>query len=72
MPACFCLPLAREEGRKRSKASQKKVAFNLSEDDDSEGEDIQDIFGGKGPNSAKSDAKSSFEIRQEKVTGYII
>ncbi|CAN9507148.1 unnamed protein product [Ophioblennius macclurei] len=52
----------------RSKTSDKKVTFNLSEDDDSEGEDVEDILGGKKPSSAKSEAKSSFEKRQEKMS----
>ncbi|XP_035538273.1 U3 small nucleolar ribonucleoprotein protein MPP10 [Morone saxatilis] len=54
--------------RSQSKASHKKVAFNLSGDEDSEGEDMADIFGGKTPISAKSESKSSFEKRQEKMT----
>ncbi|XP_037341964.2 U3 small nucleolar ribonucleoprotein protein MPP10 [Pungitius pungitius] len=51
-----------------TKASQKKVTFNLSGDEDSEGEDVADIFGGKTPSSAKSVSKSSFEKRQEKMS----
>ncbi|XP_044062227.1 U3 small nucleolar ribonucleoprotein protein MPP10 [Siniperca chuatsi] len=51
-----------------SKASRKKVTFNLSGDEDSEGEDMEDIFGGKTPSSTKSESKSSFEKRQEKMT----
>nr|XP_020462544.1 U3 small nucleolar ribonucleoprotein protein MPP10 [Monopterus albus] len=50
------------------KASHKKVTFNLSGDEDSEGEDMEDIFGGKTPSSAKSESKSSFEKRQEKMS----
>uniref|UniRef100_A0A4W6EVE6 U3 small nucleolar ribonucleoprotein protein MPP10 n=1 Tax=Lates calcarifer TaxID=8187 RepID=A0A4W6EVE6_LATCA len=57
-----------DEERDQSKASQKKVTFNLSGDEDSEGEDMEDIFGGKSPSSAKSEAKSSFEKRQEKMS----
>ncbi|KAM9816854.1 U3 small nucleolar ribonucleoprotein MPP10 [Neosynchiropus ocellatus] len=48
----------------QSKTS-KKVTFNLSEDD-SEGEDLADIFGGKKQNPEK--VKSSFEKRQEKMS----
>ncbi|XP_028258421.1 U3 small nucleolar ribonucleoprotein MPP10 [Parambassis ranga] len=48
-----------------SKASHKKVTFNLSGDEDSEGEDLEDIFGGKASNS---ETKSSFEKRQEKMS----
>ncbi|XP_031179984.2 U3 small nucleolar ribonucleoprotein protein MPP10 [Sander lucioperca] len=51
-----------------TKASNKKVTFNLSGDEDSEGEDMEDIFGGKTPSSAKSKSKSSFEKRQEKMS----
>ncbi|KAA8595732.1 hypothetical protein FQN60_011023 [Etheostoma spectabile] len=59
-----------EEGSdedEKTKASSKKVTFNLSGDEDSEGEDMEDIFGGKTPSSAKSKSKSSFEKRQEKI-----
>lgn len=68
IPACFCLPLARDEDGSQSKSSHKKVTFNLSVDEDSEGEDMEDIFGGK----STSAAKSSFEKRQEKVTSFKI
>uniref|UniRef100_A0A665TKP0 U3 small nucleolar ribonucleoprotein protein MPP10 n=1 Tax=Echeneis naucrates TaxID=173247 RepID=A0A665TKP0_ECHNA len=51
-----------------SKPSYKKVTFKLSEDEESEGEDIEDIFGGKAPSSKKSESKSSFEKRQEKMS----
>ncbi|KAK9542860.1 hypothetical protein VZT92_000686 [Zoarces viviparus] len=53
-----------------TQTSQKKVTFNLSEDEDedSEGEDVVNIFGGKAPISAKSESKSSFEKRQEKMS----
>ncbi|CAL9701575.1 unnamed protein product [Knipowitschia caucasica] len=44
---------------------QKRVKFNLSGDEDSEGEHMEDIFGGK---SAKTESKSSFEKRQEKIS----
>lgn len=64
---CVC-SFAREEERSRLRAPHKKVTFNF--DDDSEGEDVEDIFGGKGASSAKSEAKSSFEKRQEKVTRF--
>ncbi|XP_074471727.1 U3 small nucleolar ribonucleoprotein MPP10 [Sebastes fasciatus] len=50
------------------KASHKKVTFNLLGDEDSEGEDMADIFGGKTQSSAKSESKSSFEKRQEKMS----
>ncbi|XP_029353373.1 U3 small nucleolar ribonucleoprotein MPP10 isoform X1 [Echeneis naucrates] len=57
-----------EEERGDSKPSYKKVTFKLSEDEESEGEDIEDIFGGKAPSSKKSESKSSFEKRQEKMS----
>ncbi|XP_047436722.1 U3 small nucleolar ribonucleoprotein protein MPP10 [Mugil cephalus] len=60
-----------DEDRSRLKAPQKKVTFNFSGDDDSEGEDMEDIFGGKAPSSAKSESKSSFEKRQEKMSAKI-
>ncbi|XP_056227261.1 U3 small nucleolar ribonucleoprotein protein MPP10 [Seriola aureovittata] len=56
-----------EEGT-QSKASGKKVTFDLSGNEDSEGEDMEDIFGGKTSSSAKSESKSSFEKRQEKMS----
>lgn len=64
---CSCLHFGREEERGQSRLSHKKVTFNLSDDEDSEGEDVEDILGGKAKGSAKSEAKSSFEKRQERV-----
>lgn len=58
----------RDEQKSESKARHKKVTFNLLGDEASEGEDMEDIFGGKAPNKEKSEPKSSFEKRQEKVT----
>lgn len=64
----------RDENRGSTKASQKKVTFDLSveddeeEEEDSEGEDIEEIFGGKSTSPEKSEVKSSYEKRQEKVT----
>uniref|UniRef100_A0AAX7UPU9 U3 small nucleolar ribonucleoprotein protein MPP10 n=1 Tax=Astatotilapia calliptera TaxID=8154 RepID=A0AAX7UPU9_ASTCA len=57
-----------DEERGQSRSSHKKVTFNLSDDEDSEGEDVEDILGGKAKGSAKSEAKSSFEKRQEKMS----
>ncbi|XP_070825983.1 U3 small nucleolar ribonucleoprotein protein MPP10 [Chaetodon trifascialis] len=57
-----------DEETSQSKAARKKVTFDLSGDEDSEGEDMEDIFGGKSPISAKSESKSSFEKRQEKMS----
>ncbi|KAG7235192.1 hypothetical protein INR49_003103 [Caranx melampygus] len=56
-----------DEDRSRSQASHKKVTFDLSGDEDSEGEDMAEIFGGKPSSSEKSKPKSSFEKRQEKA-----
>uniref|UniRef100_A0A3P9JCD9 U3 small nucleolar ribonucleoprotein protein MPP10 n=1 Tax=Oryzias latipes TaxID=8090 RepID=A0A3P9JCD9_ORYLA len=50
----------------RSKASKKKVTFDLSEDEDSEGEDIEEVL--KTPSPEKAKLKSSFEKRQEKMS----
>ncbi|XP_016421359.1 U3 small nucleolar ribonucleoprotein MPP10 isoform X2 [Sinocyclocheilus rhinocerous] len=44
----------------------RKVTFDLP-DDDSEGEDVEDILGGKAKNVPKLESKSSFERRQEKM-----
>ncbi|XP_068428698.1 U3 small nucleolar ribonucleoprotein protein MPP10 [Clinocottus analis] len=51
-----------------TETSHKKVTFNLSEDEDSEGEDVEDIIGGQTQTSAKSESKSSFEKRQERMS----
>ncbi|XP_072320821.1 U3 small nucleolar ribonucleoprotein protein MPP10 [Eucyclogobius newberryi] len=56
---------------KRSMDKPKKVSFNLSGDEESEGEDIEEILGGKSANSqksAKSESKSPFEKRLEKMS----
>uniref|UniRef100_A0A8C1KIP8 U3 small nucleolar ribonucleoprotein protein MPP10 n=1 Tax=Cyprinus carpio TaxID=7962 RepID=A0A8C1KIP8_CYPCA len=49
----------------------RKVTFDLpdddDDDDDSEGEDVEDILGGKAKNVPKPESKSSFEKRQEKM-----
>uniref|UniRef100_A0A8C1XWP0 U3 small nucleolar ribonucleoprotein protein MPP10 n=1 Tax=Cyprinus carpio TaxID=7962 RepID=A0A8C1XWP0_CYPCA len=45
----------------------RKVTFDLPDDDDSEGEDVEDILGGKAKNVPKPESKSSFEKRQEKM-----
>uniref|UniRef100_A0A1A7WY93 U3 small nucleolar ribonucleoprotein protein MPP10 n=1 Tax=Iconisemion striatum TaxID=60296 RepID=A0A1A7WY93_9TELE len=57
-----------DEQESRSKAAHKKVTFDLSGDEDSEGEDMEEIFGGKASSSEKSKLKSSFEKRQEKMS----
>lgn len=45
------------------------MTFNLpGESDDSEGEDMADIFGGKSQNATKPESKSSFEKRQDKAS----
>ncbi|XP_057187092.1 U3 small nucleolar ribonucleoprotein protein MPP10 isoform X2 [Triplophysa rosa] len=43
----------------------RKVTFDLP--DESEGEDVEDILGGKAKNTPKPESKSSFEKRQEKM-----
>ncbi|XP_051919096.1 U3 small nucleolar ribonucleoprotein protein MPP10 isoform X2 [Hippocampus zosterae] len=53
---------------RQAKASHKKVTFNLSGDEESEGEDLEDILGGKSPSSKKSQSKSSYEKIQEKMS----
>lgn len=71
VPACLYLLFARDEERSQSKESHKKVTFNLSGDEGSEGEDMEDIFGRKAPSSAKLESKSSFEKRRDKVIRFI-
>uniref|UniRef100_A0A674P021 U3 small nucleolar ribonucleoprotein protein MPP10 n=1 Tax=Takifugu rubripes TaxID=31033 RepID=A0A674P021_TAKRU len=57
-----------DESGEAFKSSSKKVSFNLPEqEEDSEGEDIGDILGGKSQ-SKISETKSSFEKRQEKMS----
>ncbi|XP_036390954.1 U3 small nucleolar ribonucleoprotein protein MPP10 [Megalops cyprinoides] len=55
-----------EDGQK-ARENVRKVRFDLS--DDSEGEDMEDIFGGK--SAETTETKSSFEKRQEKMAGKI-
>lgn len=63
------MSFARHEKIAGSKSSGKKVTFHLSGDEESEGEDLEEILGGKSPQPV---AKSSFEKRQEKVTNHQI
>uniref|UniRef100_A0A672NFF5 U3 small nucleolar ribonucleoprotein protein MPP10 n=1 Tax=Sinocyclocheilus grahami TaxID=75366 RepID=A0A672NFF5_SINGR len=49
----------------RARNALRKVTFDLP--DDSEGEDVEDILGGKAKNVPKPESKSSFEKRQEKM-----
>ncbi|XP_056134678.1 U3 small nucleolar ribonucleoprotein protein MPP10 [Lampris incognitus] len=58
----------KDQDQFKSKKGQKKVTFDLSGEEDGEGEDVQDIFGGKRPSSAKLENQSSFEKRQEKMS----
>ncbi|XP_062238231.1 U3 small nucleolar ribonucleoprotein protein MPP10 [Platichthys flesus] len=57
-----------DQGGSHLKPSSKKVSFNLLGDEDSEGEAIEDIFGGKSQDLEKSESKSSFEKRQDKMS----
>ncbi|XP_062845859.1 U3 small nucleolar ribonucleoprotein protein MPP10 [Trichomycterus rosablanca] len=52
------------EGQK-ARDALRKVTFDLPSD--SEGEDIEEILGGKAKNVGKPESKSAFEIRQEKM-----
>lgn len=64
----FCVSCVRHEKIAESKSSSKKVTFHLSDDEESEGEDVEDILGGKSQFAPQPEAKSTFEKRQEKVT----
>ncbi|XP_024911262.1 U3 small nucleolar ribonucleoprotein MPP10 isoform X2 [Cynoglossus semilaevis] len=55
-------------GTRPLKVSSKKVTFQLSGDEESEGEDMEEIFGGKSSTAANVESKSSFEKRQEKMS----
>ncbi|XP_061831251.1 U3 small nucleolar ribonucleoprotein protein MPP10-like isoform X2 [Nerophis lumbriciformis] len=57
-----------DENKNMNRESLKKVTFNLSGDEGSDGEDLQDIFGGKKTSPAKSESKSSYEKCQEKMS----
>ncbi|KAG1925281.1 U3 small nucleolar ribonucleoprotein protein MPP10 [Pimephales promelas] len=52
-------------GDRDARDSLRKVTFDLP--DESEGEDVEDILGGKANNLLKPEVKSSFEKRQEKM-----
>uniref|UniRef100_A0A674DYB9 U3 small nucleolar ribonucleoprotein protein MPP10 n=1 Tax=Salmo trutta TaxID=8032 RepID=A0A674DYB9_SALTR len=57
-----------DEECRQAKEALKRVTFNLpGESDDSEGEDMADILGGKSQNATKPESKSSFEKRQDKM-----
>ncbi|XP_051550620.1 U3 small nucleolar ribonucleoprotein protein MPP10-like [Myxocyprinus asiaticus] len=49
----------------KARNALRKVTFDLP--DDSEGEDVEDILGGKAKNVHKPESKSAFEKRQEKM-----
>ncbi|XP_017541432.1 U3 small nucleolar ribonucleoprotein protein MPP10 [Pygocentrus nattereri] len=49
----------------KARDALRKVTFDLPSD--SEGEDVEDVLGGKPKHAAKGDSKSSFEKRQEKM-----
>ncbi|XP_077449157.1 U3 small nucleolar ribonucleoprotein MPP10 [Stigmatopora argus] len=57
-----------DNDNKSLSTSQKTVTFNLPGIEESEGEEFEDIFGGKGQNSNKSQSKSSYEKNQEKMS----
>ncbi|XP_051946601.1 U3 small nucleolar ribonucleoprotein protein MPP10 isoform X2 [Xyrauchen texanus] len=50
---------------RKARDALRKVTFELP--DDSEGEDMEDILGGKAKNWPKHESKSAFEKRQEKM-----
>lgn len=49
----------------KARDALRKVTFDLASE--SEGEDVEDILGGKSKDVTKSETKSMFEKRQEKV-----
>ncbi|XP_072527162.1 U3 small nucleolar ribonucleoprotein protein MPP10 [Salminus brasiliensis] len=49
----------------KARDALRKVTFDLPSD--SEGEDVEDILGGKPKNAAKAEIKSTYEKRQEKM-----
>ncbi|KAF5895631.1 U3 small nucleolar ribonucleoprotein MPP10-like, partial [Clarias magur] len=49
----------------KARDALRKVTFDLPSE--SEGEDVEDILGGKSKNISKTDVKSAFEKRQEKM-----
>ncbi|XP_056100116.1 U3 small nucleolar ribonucleoprotein protein MPP10 [Rhinichthys klamathensis goyatoka] len=53
----------------RARDALRKVTFDLP--DESEGEEVEDILGGKAKNLLKPEVKSSFEKRQEKMQKHI-
>lgn len=55
----------RDDMGDRARDALRKVTFDLP--DESEGEDVEDILGGKAKNLLQPEVKSSFEKRQEKV-----
>lgn len=67
-----CVSCVRHEKIAESKSSSKKVTFHLSDDEESEGEDVEEILGGKSQFAPQPEAKSTFEKRQEKVTWWTV
>jgi len=62
--------VSRDEEGGQSREGHKKVTFNLPREEESEGEDVADILGGKAKKKEekeKEERKSTFEKRQEKV-----
>ncbi|XP_063046382.1 U3 small nucleolar ribonucleoprotein protein MPP10 [Engraulis encrasicolus] len=62
-----------EEESRKARDALRRVTFDLpeeeeeEEEEESEGEDMQDILGGKSPKADKQEPKSSFEKRQDKM-----
>lgn len=54
-----------DDASQNARDALRKVTFDLPSE--SEGEDVQDILGGKSTNLTKPQTKSAFEKRQEKV-----
>lgn len=66
---CCFRDFVEDEDCRQAKEALKRVTFNLpGESDDSEGEDMADILGGKSQNATKPESKSSFEKRQDKAS----
>lgn len=66
MKCLYSFALCRGDAEsQKARDALRKVTFDLPSE--SEGEDVEDILGGKSTNVTKPDTKSAFEKRQEKV-----